>query len=238
MILMNSMWGGHSTEMVSELFRSDWMVTCILFLCLLVIPVVFVRSKRRLYRDLGLGVWACERNDMSDGVTMSDVRYTLLLTFHSCLMLAFVACLLFVPFLSLKSSPALWLGGLVLCFLFSFFAKWIIYAFVNRIFFQKDRVLSWEVTFVNIFVCLGLLLFPLVLLMVFSDVSSQILVFLVIGILCLAKIVLFWKCFSIFFEKLYGCFHLILYFCALEILPDLILWKGMVFANNNLIINI
>ena len=235
MILMDSMWGGHSTEMVSELFRSDWMVTCLLFLCLLVIPVVFVRSKRRLFRELGLGIWSRERRDMSDGVTMSDVRYTLLLTFHSCLMLAFVTCLLFMPSLLSEAFPVLWLGGAVLCFLFFFSAKWIVYASVNRIFFQKERFLSWEVAFVNVFVCMGLLLFPLVLLMVFSDVPSQILVFLVVGILCLAKFVLFWKCFSIFFEKLYGCFHLILYFCALEILPDLILWKGVVFANNNLI---
>jgi hypothetical protein len=28
--------------------------------------------------------------------------------------------------------------------------------------------------------------------------------------------------------------HLILYFCALEILPDLILWKGIELVSNNL----
>ena len=30
---------------------------------------------------------------------------------------------------------------------------------------------------------------------------------------------------------------LILYFCALEILPDLILWRGIVIANNILVLN-
>jgi hypothetical protein len=32
--------------------------------------------------------------------------------------------------------------------------------------------------------------------------------------------------------------HLILYFCALEILPDLIWWKGMEWMNNFLILNL
>ncbi|MBP3663762.1 MAG: DUF4271 domain-containing protein, partial [Tyzzerella sp.] len=49
---------------------------------------------------------------------------------------------------------------------------------------------------------------------------------------------LFWKCFCNFFEKFYGALHLILYFCALEIMPDLILWKGIEMMNNNLILNL
>lgn len=227
-----------STEAVACLFRSDWVVTCVLFLCLLAIPVVFVRTKRRLCRDLGLDIWSRGRNDISDGVTMSDVRYTLLLIFHSCLMLAFVACLLFVPSSLVDVSPSLWLGGMLLCFLLFFIVKWIVYLSVNSVFFQKDGILSWKVAFVNVFICLGILLFPLILLVVFSNLPSRSLMFLIVGILFLAKFVLFWKCFSIFFKKIHGVFHLILYFCALEILPDLILWKGMVLANNNLILNI
>ena len=54
----------------------------------------------------------------------------------------------------------------------------------------------------------------------------------------LAKILLFWKCFNNFFNKIHGFFHLILYFCALEILPDLILWKGIMISCNKLILNI
>ena len=241
MIQMALMWGERSVEVASNLLRSDWMVNCILFLCLLVIPIVYVKSKDRLFKNLGLGALSRERTPMVDGVTTSDVRYTFLLVFHSCLMSAFVAYYCFsqfIPSILLTLSPILLLGGTTICFLLFFLAKWVIYIFVNHVFFQKERILAWTITFVNVFVCLGLLLFPLVLLMVFSDVLARFMVLVVVGILFLAKFTLFWKCFSIFFEKKYGFFHLILYFCALEILPDLILWKGIVFANNNLILNI
>jgi len=242
MIQLTSMWEERSIEVASRLLRSDWMVNCILFLCLLVIPVVFVKIKARLYRNLGLGIFSRERSSMSaSGVTTPDVRYTFLLVFHSCLMLAFVVycCFsLFRPSSLLDVSPVFFLGGGALCFSLFFFVKWIIYALVNLLFFQKERVSAWMAAFVDIFICLGLFLFPLVLLVVFSDVSPQVSVLIAGGMLCLAKIMLFWKCFSIFFEKKYDFFHLILYFCALEILPDLILWKGIVFANYNLTLNI
>ncbi|MCF2576759.1 DUF4271 domain-containing protein, partial [Phocaeicola barnesiae] len=39
-----------------------------------------------------------------------------------------------------------------------------------------------------------------------------------------------------FFPHIHGSFHLILYFCALEIVPDLFLWKGIGFINNVLIL--
>ncbi len=45
-----------------------------------------------------------------------------------------------------------------------------------------------------------------------------------------------YKCIRNFFPHIHGSFHLILYFCALEIVPDLFLWKGIGFINNVLIL--
>ena len=58
------------------------------------------------------------------------------------------------------------------------------------------------------------------------------------GIIIFAKIALFCKCFTNFFGKIHGLVHLILYFCALEILPDLMAWKGIEIVSNNLTLNI
>ena len=96
----------------------------------------------------------------------------------------------------------------------------------------------WNAAFFHLQIGLGLALLPVFLLAVYFDISSQ-LSFGMMGILLVfAKIALFWKCFSNFFEKIYGVLHLILYFCALEILPDLIWWKGMEWMNNFLILNL
>lgn len=46
------------------------------------------------------------------------------------------------------------------------------------------------------------------------------------------KILLFYKCIRNFFNHFHGILHLILYFCTLEIIPLLFLWKGLIYINN------
>lgn len=92
------------------------------------------------------------------------------------------------------------------------------------------------IAFFDILVGAGFLLFPLVLLAVYFDLNAntaKILIFIILGF---TKIMLFYKCIRNFFPHIHGSFHLILYFCALEIVPDLFLWKGIGFINNVLIL--
>ena len=96
----------------------------------------------------------------------------------------------------------------------------------------------WLNTYFNVMIWLGLLLLPLVLLVVYFALSLQTAFYFIVVIIIFAKIALFYKCFVNFFGKIYGLVHLILYFCALEILPDLIVWKGIEILSNNLILNI
>ena len=105
-------------------------------------------------------------------------------------------------------------------------------------FFHKVKNSAWTTSFFNLFIWLGIILLPLVLLLVYLDISSPINLYLLGIVVIIAKISLFWKSFSNFFEKIHGAFHLILYFCALEILPDFVLWKGIELVSNNLILKL
>ena len=219
------------------LLHSDPMVTCIMFLCMLLVSVVFAHGKKHFLQGLKNFVRGRERGSMFDEVTASDVRHTIVLVLHTCLMLAFCAYRYFA-----RSAPSLFeryshwciLAGLTVVFALFLVFKWAAYSFVNSLFFQKVRNTLWMTSFVNLYIWLGILLLPLLLVIVYFDISSQIATLLLAFPLVLCKICLFWKCFSNFFEKIYGALHLILYFCALEILPDLILWKGMELISNNL----
>ena len=108
---------------------------------------------------------------------------------------------------------------------------------INWIFFNKTRNIIWLESYFNVVIGAGFLLFPIVLLIVYFDLSPQIAPYSIGFVIIIAKILLFYKCFSNFFNKLYGAFHLILYFCAFEILPDIVLWKGIILANNILVLN-
>ena len=233
--------GGMLGEPLPYLLRTDWMVTSTLFLCILLVSFIVSRGKKHLMQELKRFVQNRERYSMFDEVTAADARHTFLLVCHTCVMLGLCAYRYFsetVPHLFDKMSHLLLLGGLVLGFAFYVVWKWIAYNFVNWVFFQKARNILWITSFFHLYIWMGILLLPLVLVTVYFDISSQTALNMVGFLFVFTKILQFWKCFNNFFEKIYGTFHLILYFCALEIIPDLILWKGMEMISSNLTLNL
>ncbi|MDY3266002.1 MAG: DUF4271 domain-containing protein [Phocaeicola sp.] len=114
--------------------------------------------------------------------------------------------------------------------------KIISYSFINWIFFDKENIKKWRNSLLNIIATLGFVLFPVLLYIVFLDSELHFSTLLIIIIIGLSKILLFYKCLKHFFFQFHGFLHLILYFCALEIVPDLLLWKGIELINSILIL--
>ena len=229
---------GMPGEPLPYLLRTDGMITIILFLCFILVSSVFSRGSKHLLQGLKNFTQNRERSNLFDEVTAADARHTFFLVLHTCTMMGICVYHYLshtTPILFQKFSRPLLFTELVAGILLFIFIKWILYNAVNWVFFQKARNIIWMASFFNLLIWFGILLLPIVLLTVYFDISSETSFILVAILLILAKMALFWKCFSNFFEKIYGVFHLILYFCALEILPDLILWKGMEQITNILI---
>ena len=72
------------------------------------------------------------------------------------------------------------------------------------------------------------LLPSLLLLVVYFDLDAEKKVLFIAFVLVLGKILLFCKCAGIFFGKYYRAFYLIVYFCALEILPSFLLGRTLI----------
>ena len=70
------------------------------------------------------------------------------------------------------------------------------------------------------------------------DLNLTNLVIIGLIILIFTKILMFYKWVKLFFHQLSAAFLLILYFCALEIIPCLLLYQGMIQVNNVLLIKI
>ena len=238
---MNEVLEGMTGEPLPYLLHTDWMVTTILFLCIMVLSFVLSKEKKYLLQQLKLSFTSRKRSSMFDETIPPNVHYKSVLIAHSCLMLGFCFYHYYVniqPTL-LEKIPHGWLlAGYTACVGIFVLFKYILYEFINWVFFQKERNMLWIASFFNLFIWFGVVLLPIVLLTVYFDISLHISLILIGILIIFAKISLFWMCFSNFFEKIHGAFHLILYFCALEILPDLLFWKGMELANNNLILNL
>jgi len=231
---LNGMFG----EPLPYQFHSDWIITSVLYLCILLSSLSFAKEKKYLLQQLKDFWFYKERSSLFDEVTTSDIRYLFLLRFQTCLLLGL--CFYFYyadcnPAMIEKIPHGLLLAGFTLSIVGFVFLKSIFYCFINWIFFQKVRNSIWITSFLNLIIWLGILLLPVVLVTVYFNISTKIGLFLAISVIIIAKIALFWKCFCNFFEKIHGSFHLILYFCALEILPELLLWKGMELLSNKLI---
>ena len=110
--------------------------------------------------------------------------------------------------------------------------KWLTYSFINWIFFEKEKSRLWIEDVFNIIAVLGFIFFLAALYIVFLDSEFNFSTEIILIIIFISKLLLFYKCFRHFFSGSHGILHLILYFCALEIVPDLFLWKGIELINS------
>jgi hypothetical protein len=118
-----------------------------------------------------------------------------------------------------------------------FFVKAIVYSFVNLTFFEGKKNRQWIEIYLFLTVIEGVLLFPSVLLLSYFDIDPKYILYYFIFVLILVKIGTFYKSFIIFFKQKDLYLQIILYFCALEIIPLLALWGGLRFLINILKIN-
>lgn len=116
--------------------------------------------------------------------------------------------------------------------------KKLSYRFVNWIFFDKTKNKKWQETYSFTYATEGLLLFPLVLLTIYFDLNTLHAWLYIDFVVFLTRIILLYETYIIFFPKIHGILHLIVYFCALEITPLLMLCRVLAFINNNFVIKI
>ena len=104
-------------------------------------------------------------------------------------------------------------------FLGYFLGKWIIQAFVNRVFFGSKKTLHWLWITCFLATSSAILIYPIVLLQVYFDLSMKNALICFVFILILNKLLTFYKCWLIFFKQNGLFLQTFLYFCALEIIP-------------------
>ena len=223
------------------LVNHDWMVSVILFACFVLVSCILGKERRYLSLQLKGFFNRRERASLFDDATTGDFHYTMLLMFHTCVMYAF--CIyysqtIFCPLLFDKCSHIVLLVYFVISVFLLLLFKWGIYQLVNWVFFTKSRCDDWTSAYLNVNVWTGILLLPTVLLLIYSNSDTNIPLYLVIIVLVLSKILLLYRGFCNFFPNFYGGLHLILYFCTLEILPDLLVWRGILLVNDYFILKI
>lgn len=230
---------GKEAEPLPYLLSSDDILTTCMFLCFFLLAYVLFNGKRYLSQRLMDFSHVRERSSLFAVETGSDVRYRLSLVLQTSL---FLGIFFFdyshdsFPELFLHYSSVLLLGCYAGIVLLWYVLKLLLYAWVDWVFFDKQKHILWIDSYTLLYSLLGILLFPLLLLVLYFDLPNvdSWLLFAIIGVL--VEILLLYKCFNIFFSKMYGFLYFIVYLCALEMVPCFLLWQALITANNLLII--
>ncbi len=119
-----------------------------------------------------------------------------------------------------------------------FMLRTLLYTVVDNVFFDAKRDKTWQKSLLVTVVMESLLLFPCVILHAYFALSIENVINYVTITLFVVKLLTFYKCFVIFFRRNIARFQIILYLCALEIVPLLALWSGLMATANSLKINL
>ena len=219
--------------------RTDDAIALTLLACFFLSSIALARGTKFLPQQVKDFVLHRARTSIFDSSTAADVRYLLVLVLQTCVLSGITFLNYFhdtCPALMNRVSPLLLLGIYVGFCLAYFLLKWLIYMFLGWTFFDKNKTNIWLESYSALIYYVGFALFPFVLFLVYFDLSLTNLVIIGAIILIFTKILMFYKWIKLFFHQFSGLFLLILYFCALEIVPCLLLYQGMIQMNNILLI--
>ena len=205
----------------------DDTIALLLLCCFLLSSYILSRSRKFLRASIFA---------ISSG---TDIRFLLVLILQTCVL---AGIYLFVCFSDLYPeiihtipSSFLLAGYIASCILY-LFLKWSIYSMLGWIFFDKGTVDFWMESYSTLLYYMGFGLFLSILMVVYLNFSLQNCVIIGLLLLGLVKILMFYKWIKLFCHNLFGCFLLILYFCALEISPCIMLYSGLTQLNDFLTI--
>ena len=219
--------------------RTDDAIALTLLACFFLSSIALARGKKFLSQQVKDFVLHRERTSIFDSSTAADVRYLLVLVLQTCVLSGITFLNYFhdtCPALMDHVSSLLLLGIYVGFCLAYFLLKWLLYMFLGWTFFDKNKTNIWLESYSALIYYVGFALFPFVLFLVYFDLSLTNLVIIGSIILIFTKILMFYKWIKLFFHQFGELFLLILYFCALEIVPCLLLYQGMVRINDILLI--
>lgn len=116
--------------------------------------------------------------------------------------------------------------------------KQVIYRFIAWMFFDSKQHELWLISYNTLLAFFSFILYPSLLFIIYFDLEFNYVILLGLSLFFIMKLLMFYKWINLFLNDIYGLLRLFLYFCALEILPCLIVYQGLVQVNNQIIIKL
>lgn len=217
---------GHGYGQVGEpmpyLLRHDNVVTSLLLICLVAMLFAFAHNRRFAAQQLKGLFFRPNASDSYLTETPGERRVKLLMTIQTCLLLSLGVYLYSKEYVA--STYVLQSDYQLIIIFFAMLLAYLMlkdcaYTIVNGVFFDGKRNGQFLSAIRLVSALQGVLVYPVVLLLVYFGISLQTVIYYFAGVVILGKILAFYKSYIIFFRQNEGFLQIILYFCALEIVP-------------------
>ncbi|WP_288317612.1 DUF4271 domain-containing protein [Xylanibacter caecicola] len=218
---------GVAGDPVPYTIKGDNIITAMLLGGFILALIAFANSRRFIFMQArNFFLESCEsRNEMTE--TTSEYRFQFFFLLQACLLLSVIAFIYTQDRIAdtfvLESQYhliAIFFGS----FSAYFIIKMMLQTFVNWVFFDSRSSSRWFNSSLFITSAESIAIFPLVMLMSYFDLSTQNAVTYMAIVIISVKILSFYKCLIIFFKRNAVFSQIFLYFCALEIMPLLLLY--------------
>lgn len=211
---------GVAGDPVPYTLASDNIVTGVLLGCFLFATLALAKSGATLWRQLKR-VFAPAPLSGVITETGSELRFQLFLLLQTCLLGGLTTFFLMqtvghVPFAVENYKVT---GVFTALFLLYYLLKFAVQGAVQWVFFDEKKIIQYAQFNLFTVSLLGLLLFPASMLMVYFDLSIEIVGVYALLLVVVMKMISFYKSYVIFFIREGGFLQNVLYFCALELMP-------------------
>lgn len=218
---------GVAGDPVPYSIKGDNIITAMLLGGFILALVAFANSRRFIFMQAKNFFFESRESKNEITETTSEYRFQFFFLLQTCLLLSIISFIYtqerIADTFMLESQYyliAIFFGS----FTAYFIIKMLLQAFTNWVFFDRHSNSRWFKSSLFIASVEGIAIFPLVMLMSYFDLSIQNAITYMTVVIASVKILSFYKCLIIFFKRNAVFSQIFLYFCALEIMPLLLLY--------------
>ncbi|MBQ9532345.1 MAG: DUF4271 domain-containing protein [Prevotella sp.] len=228
---------GRAGDPVPYTIAGDNIMTGLLLACFILALISFQKSRRMIERQLKYFFFV-ERAGKTTSITetSSELRSQFFMGLQTCLLVGIIYFFYVQHYVAdlFVIEPYQVIGVLTAVTILYFAVKALLYALVNWTFFDSKKNEQWMKSFLFLTAAEGVVLFPLVMLQAYFNLSVRTACIYAILVVFLFKILAICKYYLIFFRQKKGFLQIILYLCALEIVPLALLFGVLELVVNNL----
>ena len=220
--------------------HNDSVITSILLGFFILMVIALANTHELVTRQLKKFFYMPNEGTSEMTETGTELRIQLFLVLLSCVLLSLLYYFYVIHYVGdsfVLKSQYLLIAIYVVMMVCYFTVKWWLYVLVNTVFFGSKRNRHWLKTKLFISSMEGIVFLPAVLLQAYFDMTEKNVVLYFIIVLIFVKILTFFKCYVAFFRRNVVKLQIILYFCALEMVPLLAFWGALDYVTDSLKIN-